>query len=242
MLGVEAKGHGIFDRFHSTVWNGNDFKHGHGMVYLPWGSSGVPLHLNDRNVSYALMPFNHPTDGLWNRRGWICDDVCPFVSDGVIGGDCTDILVVWGACLDNQPHAPWKMDDGGESSPSGEWFEAPAEFSDLYLDNVGSYSVKYVYRSVGEVIEPYHYDAGGFSRIWWFRKPGASQVSVHFDRIDLGAQAGDRLELVDSNAQVRQTFVGASTNQWSTSIPGDTVGIRLTTAHTVWGFYADHLA
>lgn len=151
-LGVEAKGHGMYRKTHSTVWNPvtDNFWGGDGNVHLPRGIAEQPgsgaggPRGNDRDVSYALRPFNE----LWDRRtdyDGLCafSDTCTFAVYGQFRGD--------NGAGENKANAPWIWDEPDNDGPTlaGDWFCHPARLSDVYLNGLGAYSWEYVYRDTG---------------------------------------------------------------------------------------------
>jgi hypothetical protein len=103
------------------------------------------------------------------------------------------------------------------------------------------------YYSNAESDHPY---ANNYSNVWTITNPNPEAVSskVHFSRIELAR--GDRLQVLDANDTVIQTFSRGNTggtsvwtDLWSDYVPGRIVKFRLSTSgtDTAWGFRVNEI-
>lgn len=253
-LGIQSRGHGIFGRFDTAVWDNQlgDFRGGSGNIYWPLGFAEQPgdngqQRGNDRDVSYALTPI----DELWQRRHNYGAGQDAYASYGAFRGDTLGGCgtETFESCSENSAHAPWAMDafDGG--SYIGELFEDPANVVDVYLTGLGSYSRTYLYRSTGGVAESFHPYENDRSLQWTWKWTGASSVRAHFETIAV-EPSRDFVEILDAAGRVVETFTGIHSDAYSPWVAGDTLSIRIRSDGTgqgqpgtssYWGFYADQL-
>jgi subtilisin family serine protease len=78
---------------------------------------------------------------------------------------------------------------------------------------------------------------------WTVRRPGFTNISVHFSRIDT-EETFDKLIIKNSSGGTVKVYSGYYEDVWTPSVPGDTMYITLSTDYTVaeWGFATDMVA
>lgn len=93
---------------------------------------------------------------------------------------------------------------------------------------------------VDMLVESDHPYANYASLNWTIQQPGFTQISVHFERIDV--ESGyDTVYVKYPNGTTAQTFTGSHEDVWSYSVPGDMIIVSLSSDGSVtdWGFKAD---
>jgi len=81
-----------------------------------------------------------------------------------------------------------------------------------------------------------------FDNIFTYRYPGATAISVHISQMDM-EDGYDFIQVLDGKGRLHETFTGATTDLWTTVVPGDTIHLRAITDGSIrsWGFETDLL-
>lgn len=93
---------------------------------------------------------------------------------------------------------------------------------------------------VARRIESPHPYANDYDNVWTISEGGATQIRVHFDRIDLERNY-DFVRILDKNDEVWFEYTGTQLDLTTPPIQGDTIKIQLVTDRSVtrWGFSID---
>jgi subtilisin family serine protease len=109
--------------------------------------------------------------------------------------------------------------------------------------DVGGCTVKINGTSFPYYLESAHPYSNSMKYNWTVRRPGFTNISVHFSKIDTEASF-DKVIIQNSSGGIVKIYSGYYENVWTPSIPGDTMYITLQTDYTVteWGFATDLVA
>ena len=92
------------------------------------------------------------------------------------------------------------------------------------------------------VLESPHPYPNFYNNEWTITKPGFTQIAVHF--VDINVESGfDYLYVKDDLGTIVQTYTGDHEDEWSVSVPGDTIKINLISDYSItdYGFYIDQV-
>lgn len=93
---------------------------------------------------------------------------------------------------------------------------------------------------VARRVESPHPYANNYDNVWTISEGGATQIRVHFDRLDLERNY-DFVRILDANDEVWFEYTGAQRDLTTPPIQGDTIKIQLVTDRSItgWGFSID---
>lgn len=109
-----------------------------------------------------------------------------------------------------------------------------------YLSGSNTFSVTVIPVSNTILAESRHPYTNYYYKTWVITEPGASQIRVHFSRLD--TQAGhDYVKILDKNYKQVSVYSGSYNDEWTPWVSGDTVRIKLITDGSVtdYGFIID---